>query len=60
MGAINEISSKREERNLLPFEIKETEYKLVSLIVPHRDEPLNLERFGIHPLERKQEKTGFC
>ena len=43
LGAINEISAKREERNVLPFEIKETEYKLVSLIVPHRDEPLNLE-----------------
>ena len=43
LGAINEISSKREERNVLPFEIQETEYKLVSLIVPHRDEPLNLE-----------------
>ncbi len=43
LGTINEISVKKEENNLLPFEIKETEYNLISLIVPHRNEPLNLE-----------------
>ena len=43
LGTINEIAVTREESNFLPFEIKETEYKLISLIVPHRSEPLNLE-----------------
>jgi len=41
--AVNEISVKREESNLLPFEIKETEFELISLIVDHRNEPLKLE-----------------
>ena len=41
--SINEISVKRDRKNVLPFEIKETEYKIITLIVPHRKEPLNLE-----------------
>ncbi len=41
--SINELSVKREENNVLPFEIKETEYELIQLIVSHRNEPLNLE-----------------
>ncbi len=41
--SINEISSQREESNLKAFEIKETEYELISLIVPHRSKPLSLE-----------------
>ena len=40
---INEISVEREESNLFPYEIKETEYELLSLNVPHREKPLNLE-----------------
>ena len=39
----NEVSLKRNDRNVLPFEIKETEYKLITLTVPHRKEPLKLE-----------------
>jgi len=41
--SVNEISGKREESNFFTFEIKETEYELISLIVPHRNEPLKLE-----------------
>ena len=41
--SFNEISSKREEINLLHFEIKETDYELISLTVGHRNEPLSLE-----------------
>ena len=40
---VDEVSVNREESNIFPFEIKETEYELISLIVPHRNEPLNLE-----------------
>ena len=40
---VNESDSKREESNLFPSEIKETENELISLIVDHRNEPLNLE-----------------
>ena len=40
---INEMSVKRDKRNVVPFEIKETEYKLISLIVSHRNRPLTLE-----------------
>jgi len=39
----NEISVEREVSNLFPFEIKETEYELISLNVAHRNEPLLLE-----------------
>ncbi len=41
--SINEKSVKKEESHLLPYEIKETEYELIPLIVSHRNEPLNLE-----------------
>jgi len=41
--SINDVSVKRVEINALPLEIKETEYELISLNVPHRNEPLNLE-----------------
>ncbi len=43
LALVDEITSSREERNPFPFEIKETNYELVSLVVPHRDEPLKLE-----------------
>ncbi|MBW3042313.1 alpha/beta hydrolase [Prochlorococcus marinus] len=41
--SMNEISSTREERDRSAFEIKETEYELISLSVSHRNEPLKLE-----------------
>ena len=41
--SINEISVKRENTHVLPLDIKETEYELISLIVSHRNEPLTLE-----------------
>ena len=43
MAFVDEISGKRDERDLLPFEIKETEYELIPLIVSHRNDPLNVE-----------------
>ncbi len=41
--SLNEISSPREERKISKFEIKETEYELIPLLVSHRNEPLKLE-----------------
>ncbi len=41
--SINELSVEIEKTSFLPFEIKENEYELISLIVPHRNEPLILE-----------------
>ncbi len=41
--SIDKKSAKSYKRNFLPFEIKESEYKLISLNVSHRNEPLNLE-----------------
>ncbi len=43
LALVDEISGKRDERDLLPFEIKETEYELIPLIVSHRNDPLNVE-----------------
>lgn len=55
LGRINETAGTKEESNFLPFEIKETEYKLISLIVPHRSEPLNLEVWNPSFREEKRE-----
>ena len=41
--SVDEISVKREKSNFFPYEIKETEYELIPLIVAHRNEPLMLE-----------------
>ena len=41
--SINEISSQKEESNNSTFEIKETEYELISLYVAHRNEPIEVE-----------------
>ena len=41
--SINEISSQKEESNHSTFEIKETEYELISLYVSHRNEPIEVE-----------------
>ncbi len=41
--SINEISVKKNKTSLLPFEIKESEYKLIPLNVSHRNDPLTLE-----------------
>ena len=49
----------RRKQCFLPFEIKETEYELISLTVSHRNEPLNLEVWN-PSLGRKLEKIGFC
>ncbi len=54
---MDEISVKREESNVLPFEIKETEYKLIPLIVPHRNEPLNLEVWN--PFFREENRKNW-
>ena len=43
LSLMNKISGDREENNLPPFEIKETEYELISLSVSHRNQPLKLE-----------------
>jgi len=43
LASFDEISGKREEINLSPFEIKESDYELIPLIVEHRNEPLRLE-----------------
>jgi len=43
LDSVDEISVEMEESNLFPFEIKETEYELISLYVEHRKEPLKLE-----------------
>ena len=53
----NEIPVKREESNLLPFEIKETEYELISLIVSHRTDPLKLELWK--PSFRKKTRRNW-
>ncbi|WP_269606320.1 alpha/beta hydrolase [Prochlorococcus marinus] len=55
--SINEKSVKREKINLLPFEIKESEYKLISLNVTHRNEPLNLEVWN--PSFREKTKKNW-
>jgi len=54
---INEISVKRDDKNVLPFEIKETEHKLITLIVPHRKEPLKLEVWN--PSFRKETRKNW-
>ncbi len=41
--SINQISAKIDTSKVLHFEIKESEYKMISLNVSHRNEPLNLE-----------------
>ncbi len=43
LSSFKRSSADTEESILLPFEIKETEYELISLTVAHRDEPLNVE-----------------
>ena len=55
--SINELSVKREEINVLPFEIKETEYELIPLNVSHRNEPLNLEIWN--PSSRKKIRKNW-
>jgi len=54
---VNESAGKREESNISPFEIKETEYELISLIVPHRNEPLSLEVWN--PSFRKENRRNW-
>ena len=55
--SINELSVKREEINVLPLEIKETEYELISLDVSHRKKPLNLEVWN--PSSRKKNRKNW-
>ncbi len=55
--SINELAIKREEINVLPFEINETEYELISLNVFHRNEPLNLEVWN--PYFRKKIRKNW-
>ena len=55
--SINELSVKREEINVLPLEIKETEYELISLNVSHRNKPLNLEVWN--PSSRKKNRKNW-
>ena len=43
LASLNEISGKREDINHSTFEIKESDYELISLVVEHRKEPLKLE-----------------
>ena len=55
--SINDLSVKREEMNVLPLEIKETEYELISLTVSHRKEPLILEVWN--PSFRKKNRKNW-
>ena len=55
--SINELTVKRDEINVLPLEIKETEYELISLTVSHRNKPLNLEVWN--PSSRKKIKKNW-
>ncbi len=57
LALINQVSLKREESNVLSFEIKETEYELISLIVPHRSEPLILEVWN--PASRRNTRKNW-
>jgi len=43
LASFDEVSVDREEINLLPFDIKETEYELIPLSVAHRNKPLRVE-----------------
>ena len=43
LALFNELFGSRKESNLSTFEIKETEYELISLIVSHRTRPLEVE-----------------
>ncbi len=53
----NEVSSLIEESNLSGPEIKETEYEFISLSVPHRNEPLELEIWN--PSFRKKTRKNW-
>ena len=53
--SINEISRKRPESNLSPFDIKETDYELIPLVVSHRNEPLSLEVWNPSLREKNRE-----
>ncbi len=59
LDSFNEISVEREDVNLFPVEIKETDYELVSLIVDHRDEPLRVEVWNPSFRERTRENWVF-
>ena len=54
---INKIPGNKDERKVLPFEIKETEYKLINLIVPHRNKPLKLELWN--PSFREENRKNW-
>ena len=57
LASINEKLVKRNKRNILPFEIKENEYEMISLVVSHRNEPLNLEVWN--PSSRQKTRTNW-
>ena len=51
----DELSIKREEITLSPYEIKATDYELISLSVEHREEPLKLEVWNPSFREKNRE-----
>jgi predicted dienelactone hydrolase len=55
--SIKELSVERDDINVLPLEIKETEYELIPLTVSHRNEPLNLEVWN--PSSRKKIRKNW-
>jgi hypothetical protein len=55
LASFDELSVKREEITLSPYEIKATDYDLISLIVEHRDEPLKLEVWNPSFREKNRE-----
>ncbi len=55
--SINDLSVKRKKINVLPLEIKETKYELISLTVSHRKEHLNLEVWN--PSSRKKIRKNW-
>ena len=55
--SFDDLSVKREEINVLPLEIKETKYELISLTVSHRKEPLILEVWN--PSHRKKKRKNW-
>ncbi|WP_269617272.1 alpha/beta hydrolase [Prochlorococcus marinus] len=57
LASINEKLVKRNKRNILPFEIKENEYEMISLVVSHRNEPLNLEVWN--PSFRQKNRSNW-
>ena len=53
--SLNEVSGNREISKNLPFEIKESEYKLISLNVSHRNKPLNVDVWNPYFREKTRE-----